>query len=133
MTVETDESRFKPRPRQRAAQPSLTDTQNLRAELLRIQKRTTMLTGSDRTKFTEGSATYDIASMVLIRLASLLERPECAQFTELLTSDELAAIRTTRTIAAHAGYAGMNDDLFWAAVTIRVPGIVQRLLNGLPT
>lgn len=118
MTAENHESRFKPRPRQRSEQPSPTDTQNLRDELLRIQERTIALKASDRATFTEGSATYDIASMAIIRLASLVERPEFAQVSELLTSDEVAAIRTTRNIAAHAGYVGMNDDLFWAAVTL---------------
>jgi hypothetical protein len=67
--------------------------------------------------------------MVVIRLASLLERPEFAARAEELSADEITAIKATRNIAAHAGYVGMNDDLFWAAVTIRIPEIVQRLLH----
>lgn len=43
---------------------------------------------------------------------------------------KVVAIRTTRDIASHAGNEGMNDDLFWAAVTSRVPAIIQRLLDG---
>lgn len=66
--------------------------------------------------------------MVIIRLAALLERPEFSEHTQLLSSEEFAAIRTTRNIAAHAVYGSMNDDLFWAAVTIRVPTIIERLL-----
>ncbi len=66
----------------------------------------------------------------MIRLAALLERPEFADLAERLTPDEATAIKATRNIAAHAGYVGMNDDLFWAAVTIRIPAIVQRLLEG---
>lgn len=68
--------------------------------------------------------------MVVIRLAALLERPEFAVRAELLSTDEITAIKATRNIAAHAGYVGMNDDLFWAAVTIRIPEIVARLLRG---
>lgn len=132
MTAKSNESSFTPRPRQASVQPSPTDTQNFRDELLRIHRRTTTLASSDRTEFTEGSPTYDIASMALIRLASLLDRPEFAHLTTLLTVDERAAIRATRNIAAHAGYVGMNDDLFWVAVTVRVPGMIQRLLDGLP-
>ncbi|VEG75735.1 Uncharacterised protein [Actinomyces slackii] len=48
-----------------------------------------------------------------------------------MTEQECAAIRTTRNIAAHAGYRDMNDDLFWLAVTQRLPGILQRLSKAL--
>lgn len=67
--------------------------------------------------------------MVIIRLASLTERSEFALWTEALTEEEIAAIRTTRNIAAHAGYAVMKDELFWEAVTELVPEIVERLLK----
>ncbi|PCC44110.1 toxin-antitoxin system, antitoxin component domain protein [Brevibacterium aurantiacum] len=67
--------------------------------------------------------------MVIIRLASLTERSEFSPWAELLSSQEIAAIRATRNIAAHAGYAVMNDELFWEAVTVSVPEIVERLLN----
>ncbi|MDO5618096.1 hypothetical protein [Kocuria sp.] len=67
--------------------------------------------------------------MAIIRLASLLERPEFERLAQSLEDHEVAAIRTTRNIAAHGGYTGMNDDLFWAAVTARLPPIIQRLLS----
>lgn len=67
--------------------------------------------------------------MVIIRLASLTERSDFAPWAELLTPREIAAIRATRNIAAHAGYAVMDDDIFWRAVTFTVPEIVERLLN----
>ncbi|WP_156759190.1 toxin-antitoxin system, antitoxin component domain protein [Microbacterium karelineae] len=69
--------------------------------------------------------------MALIRLAGLLERPESERLAERLTADELDAIRTTRNIAARAGYDGMNHEVFWRAITIRVPQIIDRLLDGM--
>ena len=67
--------------------------------------------------------------MVIIRLASLTERSEFEPWAQVLSQDEIAAIRTIRNITAHAGYAVMNDDLFWEAVTVLVPEIVERLLE----
>lgn len=104
----------------------------MRGELIRILRRTEMVSASDREDFSEGTPVHDVASMVIIRLAALLERPEFAGSARLLTADEAAAIRTTRSIAAHAGYGSMNDDLFWTAVTTRVPAIIHRLLDNGP-
>lgn len=130
MTSGDSEPRFTPQPRRHALSRESTDLENLRDELMRIRGRTEAVVRSDRQAFTEGSATFDVASMAIIRLAALLERPEFAELAHLLSGEEVAAIRTTRNIASHAGYEGMNDDLFWAAVTIRVPAIIQRLLDG---
>lgn len=102
----------------------------MRDELQRILDRCEAVIAVGRTSFSEGAPHYDVASMVVIRLAALLERPEFAVRAEKLTADEIIAIKATRNIAAHAGYVGMNDDLFWAAVTIRIPEIVRRLLDG---
>ena len=65
--------------------------------------------------------------MVIIRLAALLERREFEPHMEAVTRQERLAIHTTRNIAAHTGYRSMNDDLFWLAVTQRVPAILNRL------
>lgn len=121
--------RFEPRPRSDGARRDSTDRQNIRAELQRILRRCESVVVGGRETFSEGSAHYDVASMVVIRLAALLERPEFAPFAQSLTEDEVTAIKATRNIAAHAGYVGMNDDLFWAAVTARIPSIVHRLLG----
>lgn len=130
MTDAGDARRFEPRPRSDTARRSRTDAQNIRNELHRILRRCESVIDAGRESFTEGAPHYDVASMVVIRLAALLERPEFADLAERLTADEITAIKATRNIAAHAGYVGMNDDLFWAAVTIRIPAIVQRLLEG---
>lgn len=129
MTVGELEGRFEPRPRRRPERRTANDAENVRGELIRILHRTQTVSASGRDDFAEGTASYDVASMALIRLAALLERPEFAALARLLTADEAAAIRTTGEIAAHAGYEGMNDDLFWMAVTSRVPAIVRRLLD----
>lgn len=106
------------------------DRQNLHDELTRILHRAEAVASTDRTGFAEGAVHYDVASMVIIRLAALLERPEFADHARRLTPDELSAIRATRNIVAHAGCVSMNDDLFWMAVTTRVPVIVRRLLDA---
>lgn len=124
-----DTPRFEPRPRSDGAHRDRTDRQNIRAELQRILRRCESVVVGGRETFSEGSAHYDVASMVVIRLAALLERPEFAPFARSLTEEEITAIKATRNIAAHAGYVGMNDDLFFAAVTTRVPAILIRLLE----
>lgn len=121
--------RFSPLPRRRAPKTSAHDEANIREELKRIRNRVDSVASSERDDFVDGSASYDIASMVIIRLASLTERSEFTPWAQALSQDEIAAIRTIRNIAAHAGYAVMNDDLFWEAVTEFVPEIVERLLD----
>lgn len=116
-------------PRRQRRRPVTHDDENIRGEISRILQRVQIVASSSRDDFADGSASYDIASMVIIRLASLTERSDFAPWAELLTPREIAAIRATRNIAAHAGYAVMDDDIFWRAVTFTVPEIVERLLN----
>lgn len=130
MTTDGPPGRFEPRPRRRPTQRTETDAENLHRELERILGRTEIVAASDRHAFTEGSVAHDVASIAFIRLSALLERPEFEASAMSLTGDEIAAIRTTRNIAVHAGYGGMNDDLFWVAVTTRVPAIIRRLLDS---
>lgn len=127
----SEQPRFSPRPRRTAPAGSRHDTENALTELRAILRRIEIVRDAGRAAFADGQPAYDVASMVIIRLASLLERPELDMAHGPLSEDEVAAIRTTRNIAAHAGYRGMNDDLFWAAVTVRVPDIVRRLLEHL--
>ena len=129
MTESGDTRRFEPRPRSDTDRRAHTDAENIRHELQRILQRCDSVIEAGRASFAEGAPHYDVASMVVIRLAALLERSEFAGLAENLSADEITAIKATRNIAAHAGYVGMNDDLFWAAVTIRIPGIVHRLLD----
>ncbi|MGK2349507.1 antitoxin [Actinomyces sp. W5033] len=97
-------------------------------ELAAIRRRAETVAGSPRDLFHDGTDAYDVASMLIIRLAALLERPEFAPYLTAVTHEERLAIRTTRSIVAHTGYRSMNDDLFWAAVTQRVPEILERVI-----
>lgn len=120
---------FTPLPRRRAPKISVHDEANIREELTRILNRAESVASSDRDEFVDGAASYDVASMVIIRLASLTERSEFTPWAQALTREELAAIRTTRNIAARAAYPKMNDEQFWEAVTVRVPEVIERLLK----
>ena len=126
----TEGDRFEPRPRRAPERRTANDAHNLRSELNRILRRTEVVSAAGRAEFSESDSNYDVASMAIIRLAALVERPEFAASAAQLSADEAAAIRATRNIAAHAGYGGMNGDLFWAAVTVRVPAIIRRLLDN---
>ncbi len=101
---------------------------NLQSELRALVSRTERVVSAGRESFVDGNDSYDVATVVIIRLAALLERQDMACLVEVLTSDEVAAIRTTRNIAAHPDYKSMNDDLFWLAVTERIPDILGRLM-----
>lgn len=117
------------RPR-RAERSTDHDEENIRHELARILDRAQSVASGSRDDFADGTVSYDVASMLIIRLASLTERPEFAPWSASLSNYEINAIRTTANIVAHAGYAAMNDDIFWGAVTVTVPEIVNRLLEG---
>ncbi|AWE41705.1 antitoxin [Actinobaculum sp. 313] len=117
-------------PRQRRAAGASHDRENLMRELQAIRRRVQAVAATSRDAFHDGSDAYDIASMVIIRLAALFERPEFASYLTDVTREERQAISTTRNIAAHTGYRSMNDDLFWLAVTHRVPRILDRLTGA---
>lgn len=120
-----DAARFAPRARRPATRPH--DWANLDAELGLIRARIGAVIARGREGFHDGEETHDVACMVIIRFAALLERPEFAPHLAAVTREERLAIRTTRNIAAHARYRPMDDDLFWLAVTRRVPAILDRL------
>lgn len=130
MTESTSpDEHFSAGPRRRTRKSAKFDEENIRDELSRILHRARSVAESPREDFADESTFYDAASMVIIRLASLTERSDFDPWLEKLTPAEITAIRATRNIAAHAGYAAMNDELFWNAVTVRVPEIIERLLK----
>lgn len=67
--------------------------------------------------------------MAVIRLASLTERADFAPWLEALTVEEVAGIRAMSDIVGDAGYATVDDKVFWETVTVRIPMIVGRLLR----
>ena len=107
---EGDAARFVPRVHRPATH--LYERANLDAELELIRARIGIVVARGREGFRDGEETYDVACMVIIRLAALLERPEFAPHLTTITREERLAIRTTRNIATHAGYRSMNDNLF---------------------
>src|SRR5699024_454328 len=81
-----------------------------------------------RAEFTEGSDSYDRATVAILRLAALFESDE--RFGELLrvvTLEERRGIITTRNIAAHSGCGAMNTEIFWRTVTERLPEVIARI------
>ncbi len=128
MGSEFTDDPYQLRPRQGRSSSSR-DEENIRHELSQILRRAQTLVSGSREDFVEGASSYDVASMLIIRMASLIERTEFAPWVSLMTDDEVNAIRTIRNIVAHAGYATMNDDIFWNAVTVEVPEVVERLLK----
>lgn len=128
MGSEFTDDPYQPKPRQ-ARRFAKRDEENIRQELLQILRRAKSVASGSREEFAEGASSYDVASMLIIRMASLIERTEFAPWASLLADDEVNAIRTIRNIVAHAGYATMNDDIFWNAATVEVPEVVERLLG----
>ena len=110
MNEERQRARFTPRTRQDGVR--LHDRENLDAELALIRDRIDVVIAHGREEFYDGAQAYDVACMVIIRLAALLERPEFLPYLVAISEDERRAIRTTRNIAAHAGYRSMDDSLF---------------------
>lgn len=103
-------------------------TEVLREELVRIELRIDDIIAQGREKFTEGSDSYDRATVAILRLAALFEDEK--RFVALLsvvTPDERRGIATTRNIVAHSGYGAMNTEIFWHTVTERLPEVIARI------
>jgi len=103
-------------------------------ELDRISERLTRTEADGREAFFEGSDSYDRAVVAVIRLAARFEDER--RFGALLgevTERERMGIRQTRNIAAHHGYASMDEETFWETTTVDMPAFVAKLrdMNGL--
>ena len=70
----------------------------------------------------------DAHGVVGARLGRVTGAARDAPYLTAVTDEERLAIRTTRSITARTGCRSMNDDLFWAAVTQRVPEILERVI-----
>lgn len=99
------------------------------AELDAITQRAGRVLAAGRAAFIDGSVSYDIASMAIIRLAGLFEARRFGPFLVNITPTEQRSIKATRQYAAHGGYREMDDDEFWHTVTVDVPDLVGRLRN----
>lgn len=103
------------------------DRANFQHELTMILQRAHSVAASPREQFSDGTPVYDAASMTVIRLAALTERAEFGPWLESLTAEEVAGIRAMNNIIVYAGYATVDDEVFWETVTERIPEIVERL------
>lgn len=96
-------------------------------ELDLIDSRVRRVIEAGRADFFDGSASYDAASMAIVRLRALLDVTRFETFLGALTEDERRAINATRVVTAHAHYAVMDDEEFWSTVTRDVPDVLARL------
>lgn len=100
----------------------------LKDELVRIERRLEDVIAQGRDAFSEGSDSYDRATVAVLRLASLFEdEKRFAPFVSVVTTEERRGIVTTRNIAAHSGYGAMNTEIFWRTVTERLPEVIGRI------
>ena len=80
-----------------------------------------------RVGFEPRTARYAAASLAIVRAAALFENED---FTDLLADVPMGTrrgITATRNIIAHAGYATMNDDVFWHTVDVSLPSLIAAL------
>lgn len=98
-------------------------------ELDGIMMRVTAVQSDGRERFQDGSASYDRASMAIIRLAAMFEASNLrfAPFLDSVSEAERNGIKATRQYAGHAGYRQMTDDIFWQTITEDVPALLRRI------
>jgi len=77
--------------------------------------------GSGRGAFLRTSPSYASGSMAIIRTAALFETDDFAPFVTDTPAEVVAALRTMRNIASHAGYRAMNDERLWVTLTTELP------------
>lgn len=130
MTLNDEARESSGRPRHSRIFRSLQRSHAIRYELAKIMKRVGAVAGPGRHSFADGLETHDIASMAVIRLASVIERGD---FAALLTVEEAAELAVVQKIAMDGGADAMDDDLLWIVVTQRIPAIVCRLRGLLPS
>jgi len=97
------------------------------AALTRIEERLDRVAKSERDDFHDGTASYDAASLAVIRLHALREASEYAVVFDVLEADESKGLSHMRNIASHTGYQSMDDDLLWDAATRLLPELLPRL------
>lgn len=103
------------------------DAADFAQELDLIESRVRRVIDAGRPDFVDGSASYDAASMAIIRLRALLDVKRFEPFLGVLTEAERRAINATRLVTAHAHYAVMDDEEFWFTATRDVPDVLARL------
>jgi hypothetical protein len=103
--------------------------ESIRRQLSRIHSRVLTVASGSRDDFVDGAPLYDVASMAIICLSSLLERSEFAPWAALMSDNEVQGVRALGSIILSSRHAEINDDIFWNVVTVEVPEVVERLLK----
>jgi len=103
------------------------DLENFATALSRIDERLRRVSASDRADFHDGSASYDAATLAIIRLHALREATEYGGVFDVLTAEESNGLSRMRNIASHTGYQAMDDALLWDAATRLLPELLPRL------
>lgn len=115
-----------------ATQP--TAAQQLDRELTKIEARLAAVARAGRDQFFDGSEAYDRATVAAVRLAALYEPTSSLHRLVQVASEETErGLIATRNIAAHSGYAAMDDDRFWETAAVFMPELVRsiREANGI--
>lgn len=107
--------------------PGVDDLGAFVTELAAIERRIERVLASGRAAFSDGSDSYDHASMAIIRLAALFEDERFHRSLSSVSETERRGIATTRNVVAHHGYRAMDDERFWRTITIDVPALLRRV------
>lgn len=103
------------------------DLDNFQTAIDRIEARLERIRASERDGFHDGTASYDAATVAVIRIHALREVPEYQPVFAALTEKESLGLGTIRNLAAHAGYELMDDAILWDVATRRLPALLPRL------
>lgn len=117
----------KPRVRRRDESLEVPPRSAFEAELDTIVERVSWVEAAGREDFFDGSPSYDVAWMAIIRLAGLFEVRRFEPFLDVVDPIVVRGIRATRQNAGHGGYRQMDDDEFWHTANTDVPSLVSRL------
>ena len=104
------------------------DAELFEVELMRIEQRIAKVVAAGRDAVADGTDSYDNATVAVIRLAALFENDKRFEpFLEDVTDLERRGVAGTRNMAAHRGYASMDDEVFWDTITVQVPALIAKL------
>ncbi|MBX3193932.1 MAG: antitoxin [Microbacteriaceae bacterium] len=110
-----------------ALAPKVDDLDAFLDELDSIEGRIERVVARGQDAFSDGSDSYDHASMAIIRLAAIFEDDRFEAFLTPVPESARRGIATTRNLVAHHGYRAMDDERFWLTITVHVPDLLDRI------
>lgn len=81
-------------------------------------------------EFEPRTARYAAASLAIVRVASLFENGDFADYLGSVPDGARRGVIATRNIVAHAGYVAMDDELFWRTIDVDLPPLLARLRDA---